>query len=93
MVAPVQPGAPANLIRRRQVEVAIDPADRNNRIIIDLAAASRRPYSTVDYCCAFAIALLGEAARASGMLWYDVPNGGNCTVAADKTGDVSVVNG
>ncbi len=92
-VAPVRPGAPAYLILRGRYEGEVDPADRRDRIITDLAGARRLPNGRVGYGATFAIALPTDPTRASGFLWYDVPNRGNGDVAADADGDVRVVSG
>ncbi|MGR6330006.1 alpha/beta hydrolase domain-containing protein [Sphingomonas sp. XXL09] len=92
-VAPVRPGAPAYRILRGTYQGELDPADPHNRIISDLAAAPRLANGRVAYSATFAIALPADPAKASGLLWYDVPNRGNGTVAADAGGDIRVVSG
>ena len=92
-VPAVRPGAPAYVILRGHYEGAIDPRDRRNAIITDLAAAPRQKDGRVGYRATFAIALPADPARASGFLLYDVPNRGNGDVAADANGHVRVVSG
>ena len=92
-VPAVRPGAPAYVILRGYYEGAIDPRDRRNAIITDLAAAPRQKDGRVGYRATFAIALPVDPARASGFLMYDVPNRGNGDVTADAEGHVRVVSG
>lgn len=92
-VAPALPGAPAYRILRGRYEGELDPADRHNRIITDIAAAPRLKNGRVGYSATFAIALPADPRLASGFLMYDVPNRGNGAVAADAAGHVQVISG
>lgn len=91
--APVRPGAPAYRILRGRYEGEVDPADRRDRIITDIAGARRLANGRVGYSATFAIAVPVDPARASGFLWYDVPNRGNGDVGADGDGHIRVVSG
>ncbi|MEH3100059.1 alpha/beta hydrolase domain-containing protein [Sphingomonas adhaesiva] len=92
-VAAVRAGAPAYRILRGHYEGEVDPADRHDAIITDLNRARRLPNGKVAYSATFAIAMPADPKRASGFLWYDVPNRGNGDVAADAGGDIRVVSG
>ncbi|PVX30725.1 alpha/beta hydrolase domain-containing protein [Sphingomonas pokkalii] len=92
-VPPVRPGAPGYVILRGYYEGSVDPRDRRNAIITDLAAAPRRANGGVGYRATFAIAVPADPARISGVLLYEVPNRGNGDVAADADGHVRVVSG
>ncbi|MEO6248730.1 MAG: alpha/beta hydrolase domain-containing protein [Sphingomicrobium sp.] len=93
IVSRIEPGAPAYTILRGRYAGELDPADPHNRIITDLAGASRLANGRVGYEATFEIALPIDPRRASGFLMYDVPNRGNGTVAADPDGHVRVVSG
>lgn len=87
------PTTPAYHILKGHYEGAIDPADRHNAVITDIAHAARLPDGRVGYAATFAIAIPADPAKASGFLLYDVPNRGNGTVAPDPLGHVRVVSG
>lgn len=80
-------------ILRGHVYGEVDPADRRNRIIQDLALASRNARGRVEYVASFALARPVDPARASGTLVYSVVNRGNGTVEFSPEGHVSVVSG
>jgi hypothetical protein len=92
--APVaQAGAPAYRILHGRYEGELDPAAPGNAVITDLTLAPRNAAGRVTYSATFAIALPADPARGSGVLFYDVPNRGNGTVAADPDGHIRVVSG
>lgn len=71
----------------------LDPGDPRNRVITDLSGAPRNAGGRVEYSATFAIARPVDPARASGVLFYDVPNRGNFIIGADPSGHVRVVSG
>jgi Alpha/beta hydrolase domain len=71
----------------------VDPESRENAIITDLRLAPRNARGRVEYSATFAIARPIDASKASGVLFYDVPNRGNGGVAADPDGHVRVISG
>jgi hypothetical protein len=71
----------------------IDPHDPLNAIITDLAFAPRNAHGMVEYSATFAIAKPVDMSKASGVLFYQVPNRGNGSVIANSRGDVSVISG
>lgn len=71
----------------------VDPQSPENAIITDLQYAPRNAKRRVEYSATFAVARPVDASRASGVLFYDVPNRGNGGVAADPDGHVRVVSG
>jgi len=91
-VAPARAGAPAYEILRGRYEGSLAIRDPHNRIITDLAHASRGG-APVAYSATFAIARPVDPARGSGVLFYDVPNRGNGSVGADPDGHVRVISG
>jgi len=93
--APARPqaGAPPYEIVSGRFFGEVDPHDAPNAIITDLAAAPRNPHGRVEYSATFAIARPVDPARASGVLFYDVPNRGNILIGADPAGHVRVVSG
>jgi len=84
-------GAPDYEILRGHYEGSLDPRDPHNKIITDLKYAPRDRTGRVRYSATFAIARPLE--RASGALFYDVPNRGNGTVAADSDGHIRAMSG
>jgi hypothetical protein len=94
-VAPAspKPGAPAYEIVSGRFFGELDPHDAHNRIITDLAGAPRNAAGRVEYSATFAIARPVDPAKASGLLFYDVPNRGNFVIGADPAGHVRVVSG
>lgn len=71
----------------------VDPRDRHNSIITDIALAPRNAAGKVEYRATFRIARPVDPAKASGVLYYDVPNRGNGMVSADPEGHVRVISG
>src|ERR1700730_8439056 len=80
-VAPAKPGASAYEILRGHFEGELDPKDKDNRIITDIARAERQSNGKVGYSATFAIALPLDRKVTSGFLMYDVPNRGTREVA------------
>ena len=91
--APARAGAMAYEIVRGHFTGAIDPADPRNRIITDLGGAPRNAKGRVEYTATFAIARPVDRTRASGVLFYDVPNRGGWPIGADPDGHVRVISG
>ena len=92
-VAPVAGREGQFEILRGRVHGEIDPSDRRNRIIQDIALAPRNARGRVEYVATFALARPVDAARASGTLIYSVVNRGNGDVEVSTEGHVSVVSG
>lgn len=90
--APVD-GAPAYEIVSGHFEGAVDPRTRANSGITDIAGAPKNAAGLVEYKATFRLARPVDPARASGVLFYDVPNRGNGDVAADPDGHVRVISG
>ena len=55
----------------------LDPADPLNAIINDIALAPRNARGRVEYAATFTLLRPTDRARASGVMWYEVPNRGN----------------
>ncbi|HLK67368.1 MAG TPA: alpha/beta hydrolase domain-containing protein [Bryobacteraceae bacterium] len=55
----------------------LDPADALNAIINDIALAPRNARGKVEYSATFTLLRPLDPAKASGVLWYEVPNRGN----------------
>ena len=87
------PGPVPAEILRGHYEGTLDPRDRHNRIITDLASAPRDAQGRVHYTATFAIARPVDPHQASGVLFYDVPNRGHGAVAGDADGHVRVISG
>ena len=94
-VTPAQPvpGATPYEIVRGRFFGALDPNDPHNRIITDIDHAPRDEKGRVLYSATFAIARPVDAARASGVLFYDVPNRGQWPIGADVDGHIRVISG
>ncbi len=80
-------------ILRGHFDGTLDAADPHNAIITDLSGAPRTADGRVAYSATFAIARPIDPAKASGVLFYDVPNRGNGKVAPDPDGHVRVISG
>jgi hypothetical protein len=89
---PAGAAGPYELMRGR-VHGEVDPADRRNAIIQDLALAPRNARGRVEYVATFALARPVDAAKASGVLVYSVVNRGNGAPVASADGHVSLVSG
>jgi hypothetical protein len=90
---PATPGAPAYEILRGTFDGTLDPTDARNAVITDISLASRNADGKIAYTATFAISRPVDPARASGVLFYNVPNRGNGGVAADPDGHVRVTSG
>ncbi|MEO5821921.1 MAG: tannase/feruloyl esterase family alpha/beta hydrolase [Vicinamibacteraceae bacterium] len=88
----VAAAGPYELIRGR-VHGEIDPADRRNAIIQDLALAPRNTRGRVEYVATFALTRPVDLAKASGVLIYSVVNRGNGAPASSADGHVWLVSG
>ena len=91
--APAVAGAAAYEIVSGHFEGAVEPRDAANAVITDIAHAPRNAAGLVEYRATFRLARPVDAASASGVLFYDVPNRGNGDVAADPDGHVHVISG
>lgn len=91
--APAEDGAIAYEIVTGRFHGEVDPDLPENAIITDLEYAPRNAKQRAEYSATFAIARPVDPAKASGVLFYDVPNRGNGGVAADPDGHVRVVSG
>jgi len=71
----------------------LNPADTHNTIITDLKYAPRNARGNVEYSATFEIARPVDLSKASGVLFYDVPNRGNGFASPDEDGHIRVVSG
>ncbi|RZL82973.1 MAG: hypothetical protein EOP66_04355 [Sphingomonas sp.] len=71
----------------------LDPADAHNHVITDIDGAPRDAKGRVQYSATFAIARPVDRSRATGVLFYDVPNRGGSLIGADADGYVRVISG
>ncbi len=71
----------------------LDPKDRHNAIIMDLALAPRNARGMVEYTATFAIAKPVDMKKANGVMMYTVPNRGRGEPEISTDGMVSVVSG
>ena len=71
----------------------LDPKDPRNAIVNDIQLAPRNARGMVEYSATFTLAKPIDMSKASGVLYYLVPNRGNGAPAASETGDVSLVSG
>ena len=96
-VAPAPDSDKAGAIRyeivRGRFFGSLDPADPHNSIITDIEGAPRDARGRVGYWATFAIARPINRAKASGVLFYDVPNRGGWPIGADPDGHVRVISG
>lgn len=96
-VAPAPDSDKAGAIRyeivRGRFFGSLDPADPHNSIITDIEGAPRDARGRVGYWATFAIARPTDRAKASGVLFYDVPNRGGWPIGADPDGHVRVISG
>jgi len=91
--APGRNGGPDYRILKGIFFGELDPADPHNRDIVDIRHAPRNARGMIDYSATFTIARPADPAKASGVLFYDVPNRGYGFVSADQDGHVRVVSG
>lgn len=85
--------APAYEIVSGHFEGALDPRQPGNATITDLTHAPRNRDRLVEYRASFRLARPVDPAKSSGVLFYDVPNRGNGSVAADPDGHVRLISG
>ena len=74
----------------------LDPNDPHNAIIQDIKLAPRNARGMVEYTASFQLAKPIDAAKASHVLWHDVPNRGTRVVIAPvqrMTGDMFLTSG
>jgi len=71
----------------------LDPRDPRNAIINDLQLAPKNARGMVEYSATFEIAKPVDMAKASGFLFYNVPNRGNGRAGGDNDGHIRVVSG
>ncbi len=71
----------------------LDPDHAANRIITDLNLAPRNARGRVSYSATFELARPVDAAQASGVLFYDVPNRGNGRAVQDPYGHMHLISG
>ena len=71
----------------------LDPKDPHNKIITDIALAPRNARGMVEYSATFAISKPVDMSKASGVLFYNVPNRGGGAPTGSPEGHVSVVSG
>jgi Alpha/beta hydrolase domain len=78
---------------RGRIYGEVDPADRRNRIIQDLALAPRNRNGKVEYVATLSLMVPVDRAEASGVLMYSVVNRGNGDASAGPEGHISLVSG
>lgn len=71
----------------------LDPRDPRNAVITDIQLAPRNARGMVEYSATFEIAKPVDLSRASGFLFYNVPNRGNGRATPDADGHIRVVSG
>ena len=74
----------------------LDPGDRHNDEITDLARAQRNANGKVEYWASFFIVKPVDMSKSSGLMWHDVPNrGGRITISGDlrMQGDIGLSSG
>ncbi len=72
---------------------ALDPGDKHNALVNDIALAPRDATGRVEYSATFTIARPVDMAQASGVLVYDVPNRGKAAAIVTGDGHVNVASG
>jgi hypothetical protein len=65
----------------------LDPADPHNAIINDIRLAPRNARGKVEYWATFTLLRPADPARASGVLWYEVPNRGRSPLSPGANAD------
>ena len=71
----------------------LDPKDPHDAIINDIHLAPRNARGMVEYSATFALTKPADMSKASGVLYYLVPNRGNGGTVAYDEGHVSVISG
>lgn len=94
-VSPLPPreGAVPYEVVRGRFFGELAPRDPHNRGITDIAYAPVNARGRVVYSATFAIARPVDPAKASGVLFYDVPNRGGWPLAPDLDGHVHAISG
>jgi hypothetical protein len=90
---PVKAGQPAYELVSGIFHGELDPRALPNRIITDLERAPRNARGRVEYSATFAVARPIDASKASGLLFYEVPNRGFGAVSSDPDGHIRVISG
>lgn len=78
---------------RGRIHGEIDPADRHNTIIQDIALARPNARGKVEYVATFALAKPVDLAKSARVLLYQVVNRGNGDAVASPEGYISLVSG
>ncbi len=92
-VQSITPAAGGYEIVRGIFHGEVDPQDRRNVVITDIAHAPRTARGQVEYSASFEIARPTDPAKRSGVLFYDVPNRGNGAARPDADGHIRVISG
>jgi len=74
----------------------LDPKDRRNAVIQDIALAPRNARGMVEYMATFQLAKPVDMTKASGLMWHDVPNRARRTAIVPMergTGDLGLTSG
>jgi hypothetical protein len=71
----------------------LDPKDPKNAIITDLKLAPKNARGMVEYSATFQLAKPVDMAKASGFLFYNVPNRGNGRANGDAEGHIRLISG
>jgi hypothetical protein len=71
----------------------LDPKDPKNAVITDLKLALKNARGMVEYSATFQLAKPLDMAKASGFLFYNVPNRGNGRAGGDAEGHIRLVSG
>ena len=74
----------------------LDPKDKHNSIIQDIALAPKNARGMVEYTASFQIVKPVDMSKASHLMWHDVPNrGGEIAIVPDERnlGDVGLASG
>ena len=71
----------------------LDPKDAKNAVINDIALAPKNARGMVEYSATFELARPADPAKASGFLFYNVPNRGNGRATGDADGHIRLVSG
>jgi hypothetical protein len=73
----------------------LDPSDRRNRVIQDIALAPRNARGMVEYVASFQLVKPVDMTKASGLMWHDVPNRARRTaIGAERAdGDIGLTSG
>src|SRR5204863_8849189 len=71
----------------------LDPTDPHNSIITDIQLAPRNARGMVEYSATFALSKPIDMSKASGVLYYSVPNRGNGGPSGAEEGHISLVSG